>query len=213
MNSRGRNLAALVLAAGASTRLGHPKQLVRYHGEFLVERAVRLAREAGADPVFVVLGANYSPIYEILSTVEPRVRVLLNQAWAGGMGNSLALGAAAAERDGADDLLVLTCDQVLVTAEHLRLLVKTSCRDHVVASEYAGHRGVPALFPAFSFHALQALRGDFGARDLLGQEDVLAVPLPGGDIDIDTPQDLRDLQEREAAAEPRALLETDMLKA
>ncbi len=185
-----RRLAALVLAAGASTRLGQPKQLLRYDGELLIERAVRVAREAGADPVFVVLGANYQPVFQVLSQLQPAVRVLLNQAWQQGMGNSIALGAAAAERDGADDLLVLTCDQIHVTPEHLRTLVAVSHRDHVVASEYAEHRGVPALFPEFSFHALQELRGDRGARDLLQQEDVLSIPLPLGEVDIDTPEDM-----------------------
>ncbi len=75
-----RRLAALVLAAGASMRLGQSKQMLRYEGELLVERAVRVAWEAGAAEVFVVLGANYSPILEALSRMEPRVRVLLNQA-------------------------------------------------------------------------------------------------------------------------------------
>ncbi len=190
-----RRLAALVLAAGASTRLGQPKQLLRYKGESLVERAVRIAREAGARSVFVVLGAQYQPIFQVLSAIDPPVRVLLNQVWQQGMGNSIALGAAAAERDGADDLLVLTCDQIHVTAEHLRLLVRVSRRDHVVASDYAAHRGVPALFPEFSFHALQELRGDTGARDLLQKEDVLSVPFPLGDVDIDTPEDLELLKD------------------
>ena len=95
-----RRLAALVLAAGASTRLGQPKQLLRYEGELLIERAVRVAQAAGAHPVFVVLGANYQPIFEVLSGLEPPVRVLLNQAWQNGMGHSIALGAAAAERGG-----------------------------------------------------------------------------------------------------------------
>ncbi len=185
-----RRLAALVLAAGASTRLGQPKQLLYFQGELLVKRAVRVAREAGAHTVFVVLGAHYQPIFQELSTVDPPVRVLLNQGWHLGMGNSIALGAAAAERDEADDLLVLTCDQIHVTAEHLRLLVRASRRDHVVASLYAEHRGVPALFPEFSFQALQALRGDRGARDLLQQEDVLSVPFPLGYVDVDTPEDL-----------------------
>ncbi len=188
-----RRLAALVLAAGASTRMGQPKQLLRYEGELLIERAVRVAREAGADPVFVVIGANYAPIGTVLSRLEPAVRVLLNHGWQQGMGNSIALGAMAAERFGADDLLVLTCDQVHVTAEHLRTLVEVSHRDHVVASVYAEHRGVPALFPEFSFHALQELHGDRGARDLLQREDVLQVPLPLGEVDIDTPADLEAL--------------------
>jgi molybdenum cofactor cytidylyltransferase len=200
-----RRLAALVLAAGASTRLGQPKQLLQYQGEFLVERAVRIAREAGAHTVFVVLGAHYQPIFQALSKVSPPVRVLLNLGWQQGMGNSIALGAAAAERDGAADLLVLTCDQIHVTAEHLRLLIRASHRDHVVASVYAEHRGVPALFPEFSFHALQELRGDRGARDLLQQEDVLSVPFPGGSIDIDTPEDLEAMNADQRGWTPRTM--------
>ena len=85
----GRNLAALVLAAGASTRLGQPKQLLSFRGELLVERAVRLARQAGAGTVYVVLGANYAPVYTVLSAIQPAVRVLLNRVWAQGMGTPL----------------------------------------------------------------------------------------------------------------------------
>ncbi len=188
-----RHLGALILAAGASTRLGQPKQLLQIDGETLVERTVRIARAAGADTVFVVLGAHYQPIFEVLQPYQPNLRVLLNGRWAEGMGTSIALGAAAAERHNVDDLLVLTCDQVAVTSAHLCELVAASHREHVVASAYHNRRGVPALFPEFSFHALQRLSGDRGARDLLQHEDVLQLPLPGGEIDIDTPEDLEQL--------------------
>ena len=197
-----RHLGAVVLAAGASTRLGRPKQLVKIDGETLVERALRIAREAGADTVFVVLGANYQPIFEVLQPYQPELRVLLNQRWAEGMGTSVALAAAAAERHNVDDLLVLTCDQVAVTPEHLRGLVAASHREHVVASTYSSRRGVPALFPEFSFHALQQLSGDRGARELLQHEDVLQLPLPGGAIDIDTEEDLEDLTAAAPAVQP-----------
>lgn len=190
----GRRIAGLVLAAGASTRLGQPKQLLELDGELLVERAVRIAREAGADPVFVVLGAGYQPIFEAISAMSAPPRVLLNQRWQEGMSTSIALGAAAAERNEADDLLVLTCDQIAVTAAHLRALIEASHREHVVASVYAEHRGVPALFPDFSFHSLQKLTGDRGARELLQHADVLSVPLQDGDLDIDTPEDLHRMQ-------------------
>lgn len=203
-----RHLGAVVLAAGASTRLGRPKQMVRVDGETLVERAVRIAREAGAETVFVVLGANYQPIFEVLQPYQPELRVLLNQRWAEGMGTSIALAAAVAERHNVDDLLVLTCDQISVTPQHLRELVKASHREHVVASTYRDRRGVPALFPEFSFHALQQLSGDRGARDLLQHEDVLQLPLPGGEIDIDTPEDLEQLTDiRESTHRPRASIE------
>ncbi|GAA3753199.1 nucleotidyltransferase family protein [Terriglobus aquaticus] len=193
LNEGRRHLGALILAAGASTRLGQPKQMVRWNGETLVERAVRIAREAGAETVLVVLGAHHEQIFPILQPYQPELRILLNQRWAEGMGTSIALGAAVAERHSVDDLLVLTCDQVAVTAQHLRDLVAASHREHVVASTYAGRRGVPALFPEFSFHALQRLSGDRGARDLLQHEDVVHLPLPGGELDIDTPEDLEQL--------------------
>ena len=191
-------MAALVLAAGGSSRLGEPKQLVRFHGETLMERAIRLAREAGASPVFVVLGADYERMLQALNespqVSEPAVRILINKAWRSGMASSLRLGASAAERVGADDLLVLGCDQPAVTAQHLQALCAASKREHVVASYYWQRRGIPALFPAFAFHALQDLSGDTGARELLQNEAVLTVPLPAGEFDVDTPEDLERLR-------------------
>ena len=195
-----RHIAALVLAAGASTRLGHAKQLVRFHGEQLVDRAVRIAREAGATTVFVVLGAEYEVILDKLTETDHSTRILINKGWHHGMSTSIALGVASAERVGADDLLVLTCDQVTVTPEHLRRLIETSKREHVVASYYGGRRGIPAVFPEFVFHVLGELTGDTGAREVLQQEAVLAVSLVDGDFDIDTPADLlrlRRLERRE----------------
>ena len=191
-----RRVAALILAAGSSSRLGQPKQLVEYQGERLVDRAVRVAHKAGASPIFVVLGSRYEHILAALqdgrgpafSGIEPRF--LINKAWASGMGSSIAQGATAAERAGAEDLLILTCDQTAVTPEHLRKLIETSKREHVVASHFQDRRGVPALFPEFAFHALQELTGDHGARDLLHDNAVLTVPLHQGEIDLDTPDDL-----------------------
>ncbi len=195
MSQEGQHrFAALILAAGASTRLGQPKQLLHYRGERLVGRAVRLAREAGATTVYTVLGASYPLVLEAVSSLVPPVRVLLNQAWSQGMGSSLAVGAAAAAHDGATDLLVMTCDQIHVTAAHLLLLVAASHPDRITASGYGGRLGVPALFPASSFPALQQLHGDRGARDLLQQQGVLSVPLAGGEMDIDTPEDLQALR-------------------
>lgn len=188
-----------MLAAGASTRLGQPKQLVTYRGERLLDRAIRTAFEAGAEPIFVVLGAAHEQMLSALDRNVHTPRILINKAWASGMASSLRLGAAAAERAGVDDLLVLTCDQIAVTREHLRHLVEASRREHVVASYYRSRRGIPVLFPDFAFHALQDLQGDAGARELLQDDAVLTVPLPGGELDLDTPEDLQALSEREAA--------------
>ncbi|MGI4853268.1 MAG: nucleotidyltransferase family protein [Janthinobacterium lividum] len=189
-----RRLAALVLAAGGSSRLGHPKQLVEFQGERLLDRAIRIAHQAGASPVFVVLGAECEQMLAALEANAYQPRILINKAWTSGMASSLRLGAAAAERDGVDNLLVLACDQPSVTADHLLRLVEVSKREHVVASHYRSRRGIPALFPDFAFHALQDLTGDTGARDLLQDDAVLTVVLPVGEFDIDTHEDLLRLQ-------------------
>lgn len=199
-----RQLAALVLAAGASSRLGYPKQLVEFRGERLIDRAIRVAHQAGAETVFVVLGAEYERMLAALEGNPYEPRILINKAWSRGMASSLRLGAAAAERAGADDLLVLACDQPSVTAEHLLRLLDASKREHVVASYYLSRRGIPALFPDFSFHALQELQGDTGARELLQDDAVLTVPLSGGEFDVDTPEDVLRLQALDGRGVPLA---------
>ncbi len=197
-----RRVAAVVLAAGASSRLGQPKQLVTLDGELLLDRAIRIAHEAGAAPVFVVLGAEFQRMLQVLEGNPFAPRILINKAWRGGMASSIALGATAAERAGVDDLLILSCDQPAVTPEHLRRLAVTSNREHVVASYYREHRGIPALFPEFAFHALQELTGDSGARELLQDAAVLTVALPGGEFDVDTPKHLEELRRLEAERSP-----------
>ena len=189
-----RHIAAVVLAAGASSRLGEPKQLLRFHGEQLVDRAVRIAHEAGATSIFLVLGADHERILDALTPTSYSPRVLINRGWQHGMATSVALGVAAAERVGAQDVLVLACDQVSVTPEHLRQLIVASKRERVVASLYHGRGGIPALFPEFSFHALQDLTGDRGAREILQDQSVLTVTLPGGEFDVDTPDDVTTLR-------------------
>jgi CTP:molybdopterin cytidylyltransferase MocA len=175
--------AAIVLAAGASTRLGQPKQLVRLAGERLLERAVRVAREAGCDPVLVVLGANAGEIARACDLGG--AQAVVNDAWADGMASSLRLGI---ETVGdAERAIVMTCDQPAVTPEHLRRLIER-CLDAPVASSYAGRRGVPACFPATTFAELLRLHGDAGARHLL--ESAVTVELIGGGLDIDTAEAL-----------------------
>jgi molybdenum cofactor cytidylyltransferase len=173
--------AAVVLAAGASTRLGEPKQLVRLGGETLLERAVRTACDAGCSPVVVVLGASAEQIVERCDLSG--AVVVVNELWAEGMGSSVRLGVAAV-RD-ADGVVLMACDQPAVTASHLRALMASG---GVTASVYAGRKGVPAYFPAAAFAHLLDLRADSGARDLL--RGVAGVELPGGEVDVDTVDDL-----------------------
>jgi len=175
------SVAAVVLAAGASTRLGEAKQLVRFGAENLLERAVRVARDAGCSPVVAVLGASAAAVQagcELGNAV-----VVMNEDWAEGMGSSVRTGVEALGE--ADGCVVMTCDMPAVTAMHLRALMDSG---EVMASSYAGRRGVPAYFPVAVFPSLMELRGDSGARELL--RSALCVELTDGELDIDTVEDV-----------------------
>ena len=183
--------AAVVLAAGASVRLGEPKQLVRLAGETLLERAMRTAREAGCSPVVVVLGADAIQIQAQCDLSDAVVAI--NDEWSAGMASSIrvgvqTLGSVAKDLDG---VLLMTCDQPAVTASHLRALMAMG---EMTASAYAGRRGVPAYLPATAFAQLMELHGDAGARDLLRQ--AAAVELAGGELDVDTAEDLNEARSR-----------------
>ena len=177
-----KSVAALVLAAGASRRLGEPKQLVRLDGEALVERMVRVCYEAGCSPVVVVLGASAADVRE--KCVFGDTAVVMNDEWDEGMGSSVSRGVRALPPD-VKGCVITTCDQPAITAEHLHALMASG---ELTASAYAGRRGVPAYFPLRMFAELMNLRGDAGARQLL--KDAKALELANGELDIDTPADL-----------------------
>jgi molybdenum cofactor cytidylyltransferase len=189
------SIGAIILAAGASRRLGRAKQLVEFEGEMLLARAVRLVREAGLLDVVVVLGAEHEAIAAAVDLSG--VCMVRNEDWAQGIAGSIHAGLRGLEeavRD-ADGVLILTCDQPRLNASHLRALMATYKVQGglgIAASEYAGGVGVPAIFPRGMFAELYALRGDKGARVLLKETGgvVMRVSFPGGEVDVDTPGDL-----------------------
>ena len=190
-------IAGIVLAAGASRRLGEAKQGVRLGPETLLERAVRVAVEAGLEPVVVVVSAGLK-LEDCVGKVDG-FRVLINEAAEEGMASSIRVGVGVAfvGQGGADGVVVMACDQPAVTAGHLRALMAGG--DEVVGSEYAGRRGVPAYFPRRVFGELMELRGDVGARELL--QGARCVELVGGELDVDTREELE--RARELFGDPR----------
>jgi molybdenum cofactor cytidylyltransferase len=189
------SVAAIIVAAGASSRLGQPKQLVLVDGEPLLQRAVRCAREAGAVPVFVVLGSSRERIEKALELCD--ATIIANADWEEGLASSIRAGvkAAAAGAVGAAGVLLMTCDQPRATVEHLRMMIEKFDGELnlvLIASTYAGIRGTPAIFPRTMFADLMGLRGDRGARGLLAKTSlpVVEIPLEGGEVDIDWPEDL-----------------------
>ena len=195
-------VAAIVLAAGSSRRLGQPKQLLRLGGETLIARAIRLAGAAGAAPVIAVLGAHHEQVAAAVNSNKMKNAIpVVNSDWQQGIATSIHAGLRALEdcTPQASGALILGCDQPRLTAEHLRALLaafaaQADCA--IVASAYAGGLGIPALFPRSVFAKLLTLWGDQGARVLLKQPTcpLVVLPFPGGEVDIDLPADLQQLE-------------------
>jgi len=175
-------IGGVVLAAGLSTRLGRPKQLEMLGGETLVERTVRVASEAGLAPVIaVILDGELIPRLQSLGAIP-----LFNRRSFDGLATSIHVGVRAAMPHDLDGLVLMTCDQVALTADHLRALCHVT--EQTTGSLYAGRVGVPAYFPRASFDALLKLEGDKGARELL--RGVRSFPCEDLALDVDTEADL-----------------------
>lgn len=194
--------AVVVLAAGASRRLGAPKQLVYADGDSLLARTVDAAAGVKAAQTIVVLGR---PDGDITQQVRPELaRVIRNEHPERGLSSSLRCGLSAARAaDPTLQVVLFTlCDQPHLTAAHLRRLLATLAEGTacIAASAYAGVLGVPAAFAAPVFDELAALEGDQGARSLLRRcpERASAVEFPAGAIDVDTPADVQTLRSARA---------------
>jgi molybdenum cofactor cytidylyltransferase len=181
---------AIVLAAGASTRLGSPKQLLTWGNHSLLEHAILNARAIFQDRVIVVLGANNEAIQTAVNLDS--VTTVINADWQQGMATSIQAGIHALPASATAALIVL-CDQPLINTHHLQNLLNhwQKSPSQIVASKYHQSVGVPALFPAEFFEQLLMLKGDKGAKSLLlkYEANLLTVPMPEAELDIDSKGD------------------------
>ncbi|NID10955.1 nucleotidyltransferase family protein [Fibrivirga algicola] len=189
-------IGTLILAAGESSRLGQPKQLLEKNGQPLVRHMAQLAHDLNTGPVVVVVGANAEPIKEALHDIQ--VRILPNPDWKTGMASSLRVGVELLEKTFPEAILVLLTDQPYVSRALIEQLIETATSTHkgIIASEYGDTLGVPVLFRPEFFEALKSLEGDTGARKLVQKhpDDVAGVPFEQGAIDLDTPEDVANWQ-------------------
>jgi len=186
-------LLIAILAAGASRRLGQPKQLVKLNGEPLLRRQSRIAIEAAIGPVTVILGCRADRCAATIADLPLVTR--LNENWMEGMASTIRVAASAAIQTCAAGLLIVQCDQYRVTAADLQRLhagwteTKTrSCRSH-----HGEYFGPPVIFPARCFDALLKLSGDEGARRVLANlapNEIVSVDLPNAAYDLDLPSQL-----------------------
>ena len=186
------DLVVAVLAAGASRRLGQPKQLVPLDGEPLLRRQCRCALAAGLGEVVVVLGANEHQHRTVITDLP--VEVTVNQEWTEGLASTLRVAVCAAQRRRAA-LLVLPCDQYRITPGDLRTLRDRWYAAPSIAwmSVSDGYAGPPAILPDQYFEQVLELRGDAGARSVLRAAQAPAVREmvnPRATFDLDSPADL-----------------------
>lgn len=191
-------VGAVILAAGGSTRMGRPKQLLEFGGETMLRRAASVALKAGCRPVVVVTGADAAASRKALRGLE--VREAENQQWESGISSSVRVGieAVVTANPRTAAVVLMLCDQPFVTREIIARLVAAHLETgrSIVASRYGGSYGVPALFGKAHFAELTTLEGDAGAKQVIQKHlpKVHLLSFPEGEIDIDTPDDLARLQ-------------------
>jgi molybdenum cofactor cytidylyltransferase len=195
VGSDASHIHVVVLAAGASTRFGSAKQLVRVNGRPLMHTVVSRAVELAGHSVTVVLGANAGELAPLLK--HSPATVVVNRDWAEGIASSIRAGLSSAPAT-TEGVLIVLADQIAVTTEDLRRLAGAWRRDpnSLACAQYGGGVGVPAIFPRWCFRELSELRGDRGAQRLLQRhtDRLVRLPMPSAEIDIDRPEDLLALE-------------------
>jgi len=206
------HIAAVILAAGESSRLGQPKQLIQFRGKTLVRRVVDAASEAGCQPILVVLGTERTS--HLYSDGLPRVKgrhheielitselkktgatIVANSNWKCGIGTSIRTGVQHLldTAPGVEATVLLTCDQPYVDRAVIDGLITLhrETRKPIVAASYAGTLGVPALFDRGRLPELLRLDDSAGAKStiLSNRDQVAEFPFPEGKVDIDTAED------------------------
>ncbi len=191
----------IVLAAGASTRMGTPKQLLRQtNGLSLIQQAAQTAQASQLGEVVVVLGANAELVAQEIALLG--VHGVVNTDWNSGMGSSIVAGVQylLAMHPQLEHLLVMLGDQPLLTAQHLINLTKTAQENQapLAVSVYGDTKGVPAIFSKTLFKELLQLQGAPGAKSVIQQnlQQAVCVPFPEGALDIDTPEDWKNYQHK-----------------
>jgi molybdenum cofactor cytidylyltransferase len=190
------NIGIIILAAGASTRMGRSKQLLEIEGEALLCRCAKVALRVNPNNIVVILGANEKPHRDILEKLP--VQIVSNYYWKTGMGSSIKTGLNYLLQSGAelDAVILMVCDQPALTSEHLLKLVQKfeEKQAAIIASAYDNSSGVPALFGRSFFSNLLLLSDDHGAKKIIQQfpRQVETVEFPKGSIDLDTEEDYQD---------------------
>lgn len=189
-------IAAVILAAGESSRLGEPKQLLPFRKTALINHIISSVCGAHIFPVFVVTGAFHD---KVKAAITSDVRICFNENWKQGMGMSISVGLTCAlEVDPAITAVMLfVCDQPSITSDHINAMTAKyeAGNRGLLVSSYSDTIGTPGIVGRHYFNHLLSLQGQDGAKKIFMQfrDDLETFPFPGGSTDIDTQEDYLNL--------------------
>jgi len=187
---KSNNHAVLILAAGTSSRLGEPKQLLKVGNETLIQVALKKALKISSN-VRVVLGHKSDEI--INEIIDFPISIVVNSNYKEGMGNSISYGMSNFFES--ENVLIMLCDQPLIPVSHYKKLIKKSTENKnlIICSKYQNKFAVPSIFPKIYFKMLEGLKGDKGAKKILEENPLDFVLLEDKySMDIDTKKDYLD---------------------
>jgi molybdenum cofactor cytidylyltransferase len=186
----GKTIGIILLAAGESSRLGKPKQLLAYAGKALLQHSLQVAGDSIAHPTIVVLGAHADIIKKEIDF--NMAHVVINEAWQEGMASSIRCGLKLLmEIDPlSDGVILMVCDQPFTNSQLVNTLIQVHEKSGkpIIACSYSNTLGPPSLFHKGLFPELLQLKGDIGAKSIIRKyaDEVEVVSFPKGSEDIDT---------------------------
>lgn len=192
-----KNITILILAAGSSSRMGQPKQLLPWKDTTLLGNAIRNATSSSARAIYVVLGANAKSIRKEI--VASEIEVIENPDWQHGIGSSIAIGMKILLKkdNDFDGILIMLADQPLIDKDYLNLMITAfnNQPECIIATAYRNRAGVPALFDKVYFNELEDLENDFGAKELIGKnrDKIFTINPDNKSVDIDTKSEYQNL--------------------
>ncbi len=185
----------IILAAGSSSRMGEPKQLMKFKSKTFLQHIVEESKEANLNPVICVTGFQSDQISKTISGMN--VTIVYNGQWSEGMGTGISAGITEAMLSDVDSVILAVSDQPYVSSGLFAkmLTMKDKSGKGIVASSYAGTLGTPVLFDKEYFNQLKSLDGNQGAKNIvhMNMSDVCTVQFEKGSIDIDTKEDYEKL--------------------
>ena len=190
----------LLLAAGSSSRMGQPKQLLPWGKNTLIEHQIETLKKTG-NPLAVVLGAHSKAILPVVEKIGENIFV--NPNWKNGMGNTIAFGTHHLLKDfpDAEGVLITLVDQPLITSLYIKKILQTfhpGEKQIIVSQSSSGWRGVPVLFDKIYFEELKKMNGEKGAKILIQQYKNSVIKIDCGEMlqDLDTPESYQRLKNR-----------------